>query len=153
MRFSSRDIFFRSRVEIRQSHDLLRNISLRVFIMSVPSTFFINSFGSFCLLLINSSATDFKCFWPFNCKKLPSAKPKLNSAIDLCGLNYSLLRLCLHEISVIQFHLDQIHSGGMGHPELCWVYMGTLPPGTVQFAKALFTRDQSSSLPFGSDPL
>ena len=49
--------------------------------MSVPLSFLINSFSSFCLLLINSSVTDLKCFGPFNSKKLPSGKPKLNSAI------------------------------------------------------------------------
>ena len=48
--------------------------------MSVLSPFLINSFGSFCLLPIKSSHTDFKCFWSFNCKKLPSVRPKLNSA-------------------------------------------------------------------------
>ena len=51
--------------------------------MSVPSLFLINSFNYSCLLLIKSSATDLKCFWPFNCKKLPSVKPKLNSAIGV----------------------------------------------------------------------
>ena len=51
--------------------------------MSVPSPFLINSFSSFCLLLVKSSVTDSKCFWPFNCKKLPSVKPKLNSAIGV----------------------------------------------------------------------
>ena len=48
--------------------------------MSVPSLFLINSFS---LLLIKSSATDLKCFWPFNCKKLPSMKPKLDSALGV----------------------------------------------------------------------
>ena len=43
--------------------------------MSVPSPFLINSFSSF--LLIKSSATDLKCFCPFNSKKLPPVKPKL----------------------------------------------------------------------------
>ena len=51
--------------------------------MSVPSPFLINSFlVLFCLLLIKSSATDLKCFWPFNSKRLPSGKQKLNSATD-----------------------------------------------------------------------
>ena len=49
--------------------------------MPVPSLFLINSFGSF--LLIKPSATDLKCFWPSNCKKLPSVKPKLNSVIGV----------------------------------------------------------------------
>ena len=49
--------------------------------MSVPSPFLINSFGSF--LLIKSSGTDLNCFWLFNSKKLPSAKPKLKSAIGV----------------------------------------------------------------------
>ena len=49
--------------------------------MSVPSPFLINSFSS--LVLIKSSATELKCFWQFNCKKLPSVKPKLNSAIGV----------------------------------------------------------------------
>ena len=48
--------------------------------MSVPSPFFINCLFVFCLLLIKSSATDLKYFWPFNSKKLPSVKPKLKSA-------------------------------------------------------------------------
>ena len=34
-------------------------------------------------LLIKSSATDLKCFWPFNSEKLPSVKPKLKSAIGV----------------------------------------------------------------------
>ena len=51
--------------------------------MSVPSPFLINSFGFFCLLLIRSSATDLKRFGPFNYKKLPSVRPKLNSAIGV----------------------------------------------------------------------
>ena len=51
--------------------------------MSVPSPFLINSFSSFCLLLIKSSAADLKCFWPFNSKKLPSVKPKLKSTIGV----------------------------------------------------------------------
>ena len=38
--------------------------------MSVPSPFLINSFSFFCLLLLKSSATDLKCFWPFNSKEL-----------------------------------------------------------------------------------
>ena len=50
--------------------------------MSVPSPFLINSL-LFCLLLIKSSGTDLKCFWPFNSKKLPSVKPKLKSAIGV----------------------------------------------------------------------
>ena len=49
--------------------------------MSVPSPFSINSSVLFSLLLVKSSGTDLKCFWPFNSKKLPSAKPKLKSAI------------------------------------------------------------------------
>ena len=51
--------------------------------MSVPSLFLINSFSSFLLnydlsslLLLTPSA-----FGLFNYKKLPSVKPKLNSAI------------------------------------------------------------------------
>ena len=40
----------RQTVEIRQSYDLLRNIGLRVFIMSVPSPFLVNSFSSFLLI-------------------------------------------------------------------------------------------------------
>ena len=51
--------------------------------MFVPSPFLINSFSSFCLLLVKSSGTDLKCFWPFNSKKLPSVKPKLKSAIGV----------------------------------------------------------------------
>ena len=51
--------------------------------MSMPSPFLINSFSFFCLLLIKSSGTDLKCFWPFNSKKLPSVKPKLKSAVGV----------------------------------------------------------------------
>ena len=50
--------------------------------MFVSSPFLINSFSSF-LLIIKSSATDLKCFWPLNSKKLPSVKPKLKSAIGV----------------------------------------------------------------------
>ena len=58
---------------------------LESFMMSVPSPFLINSFGPvlLILLLIKSSATDLKCFWRFNSKKLPSVKPKLKSAIGV----------------------------------------------------------------------
>ena len=58
--------------------------------MSMPSPFLINSFSFFFLLLTKSSGTDLKCFWVFNCKKLPSVEPKLKSKLK-CGLNYSLL--------------------------------------------------------------
>ena len=51
--------------------------------MSVPVPFLINSFSSFRLSLVKSSATGLKCFWPFNSKKLPSVKPKLKSTIGL----------------------------------------------------------------------
>ena len=44
--------------------------------MSVPSPFL-------PLLLIKSAATEIKCFWPFNSKKLSSVKPKLKSVIDV----------------------------------------------------------------------
>ena len=56
--------------------------------MSVPSPFLIVRLVLFCLLLVKSSATDLKCFWPFNSNKLPSVKLNLKSAI---GLNYNLL--------------------------------------------------------------
>ena len=49
--------------------------------MSVPLPFLINSFSSFILLLIKSSATDLMCVCAFNSKKLPLLKPKLKSAI------------------------------------------------------------------------
>ena len=51
--------------------------------MSVSSPFLINSFSSFCLSLVKSSAADLKSFWPFNSKRLPSVKPKLKSAIGV----------------------------------------------------------------------
>ena len=51
--------------------------------MFMSSLFSINSFSSFLLLHIKSSGTDLKCFWPFNSKKLPSAKPNLKSAISV----------------------------------------------------------------------
>ena len=55
--------------------------------MFVPSPFLINSFSSFLLIITLSLwfffATDLKCFWPFNSKKLPSVKPKLKSAIGV----------------------------------------------------------------------
>ena len=49
--------------------------------MYVPSPFLINSFSPFLLITYQSSATDLKCFWSFNSKKLPSVKPKLKSAV------------------------------------------------------------------------
>ena len=55
--------------------------------MAVPSSCLINSFSSYCLLLITSSATDRKFFWPFNSKKLPLAKRKLKSAIGMDLMN------------------------------------------------------------------
>ena len=63
--------------------------------LPLPLPFLLNSFSSFCLLLMKSAATDLKCFWPFDCKKLPSVKPKLNSA-NRCGLNHSLLSLKIY---------------------------------------------------------
>ena len=52
--------------------------------MSVPWPFLISLFSLFfCLLLVKSSATHLKCFWPFNSKKLPSVKPKLKSAFGV----------------------------------------------------------------------
>ena len=51
--------------------------------MSVHSPCLIIRLALFCLLLIKSSGTDLKCFWPFDSKKLPSAKPKLKSAIGV----------------------------------------------------------------------
>ena len=75
-------VIFTRRIEI-ESYDLLRNIAFESFSMSVPSRFLINSFGSFLLITFKSSATDFKCFWPFNSKKLPSVKPKLKLAIGV----------------------------------------------------------------------
>ena len=58
--------------------------------MSVPSPFLINLFGSFCSLIVKSSATDLKCFWPFNSKKLPPSEAKTKVS-HWCGLNYSFL--------------------------------------------------------------
>ena len=49
--------------------------------MSVHLAFLINSFSSFLFITDQASATDPMWFWPFSCKKLPSVKPKLNSAI------------------------------------------------------------------------
>ena len=53
--------------------------------MSVPSPFLINSFSSFLFITYHdkSSGTDLKCFWRFKSKKLPSAKPKVKSAIGV----------------------------------------------------------------------
>ena len=52
--------------------------------MSLPSPFLINSFSSILLSTYHeSSATDLKCFWPFDSKKLPSEKPELNSTIGV----------------------------------------------------------------------
>ena len=51
--------------------------------MSVPSPFLTNSLVLYCLLLIKSSTTDLKCFWPFNSKKLPSVKAKIKSVIGV----------------------------------------------------------------------
>ena len=53
--------------------------------MSVPSSFLINSFSSFCLLLVKASAADLQCFWQFYSKKMPSVKPKLKGAMSLKG--------------------------------------------------------------------
>ena len=52
--------------------------------MSVRSPFLINSFSSFLLITYQVfCSTDLKCFWLFSCKKLPSVRSKLNSAIDV----------------------------------------------------------------------
>ena len=48
--------------------------------MSVHSSFLINLSVLFFLLLVESSGTDRKCFWPLDSKKLHSAKPKITSA-------------------------------------------------------------------------
>ena len=49
--------------------------------MSVPSPFLKNSFSYF--LLITYKVLTSSVFGPFNNKKLPSVKPKLNSAIGV----------------------------------------------------------------------
>ena len=64
---------------------------LESFVMSLPSPFWQLHLVLFCSLLIKSSATDLKCFWLFNCKKLPSVKPKLNSAI---GVTVDWITVC-----------------------------------------------------------
>ena len=51
--------------------------------MSVHSSFLIDLSVPFFLLLVESSGTDLKCFWPLDSKKLHSAKPKLKSAIGV----------------------------------------------------------------------
>ena len=83
MMSSSRDIYFHmpSRNQTKFWH--VEKYWLESFRMSMPLSFLINSFSSFCLLLIKPSATDLKCSGPFNCKKLPSMKPNLNLAIEL----------------------------------------------------------------------
>ena len=77
MTSSSRGIYFHTPSGNQTKLCRVEKYWLESFIMSVPSPFLINSFGSFCLLLIKSSGIDLKCIWPFNSKKLPSAKPKL----------------------------------------------------------------------------
>ena len=57
--------------------------------MTVPSSFLINSFSSFLLIIVKSSATDLKCFWPFDSKKLTSVKPKLKSANGVDELQFA----------------------------------------------------------------
>ena len=83
MTSSSRDIYFHTPSGNQTKSSPVEKYWLENFIMSVLSPFLINSFSSFCLLLIKSSGTDLKCFWPLNSKKLPSAKPKLKSSIGL----------------------------------------------------------------------
>ena len=58
--------------------------------MFVPSPFLINSFSSFCLLLLKSSATDLQVFLAVQQEEpaFSEAKTKFSHS---CGLNYSLL--------------------------------------------------------------
>ena len=51
--------------------------------MSVQLQVSINWFSSVLLIADQVFCTDVKCFWPFNCKNLPSVKSKLNSAIGV----------------------------------------------------------------------
>ena len=78
MTSSSRNIYFHTLSRNQTKLGPVEKYWLESFIMSVPSPFLINSFGSFLLI-----ATDLKCFWPLNSKKLPSVKPKLKSATDV----------------------------------------------------------------------
>ena len=82
MTSSSRDIYFHTPSRNQTMLWPFEKNWLENF-MFVPSLFLINSSSSFCLLLLRSSATDIKCFWPFNSKKLLSVKSKLKSAIDV----------------------------------------------------------------------
>ena len=68
MTSSSRDIYFH--MSSRNQTKLLpvEKYWLESFIMFVPSPFLINLFSSLLLIIIKSSATDLKCFWPFNSK-------------------------------------------------------------------------------------
>ena len=83
MTSSSRDIYFHTPSRNQTKLWPVENNWLESFIMSVPSPFLIIRLVLFGLLLIKSSATDLKCFCPFKCKRLPSVKPKLNSAIGV----------------------------------------------------------------------
>ena len=83
MTSSSHDIYFHTPSRNQAKLRPVEKYWLESFIMSVSSPFF-NKFAQFFyLLLVKSSATDIKCFWPFNSKQLPSVKPKLKSAIDV----------------------------------------------------------------------
>ena len=53
-------------------------------------------------------------------------------------------RLHLHEIRVVRFHLNRIHSGSVRLS--CWVYMVWYHAGTVQFQTRLFSQVN----PFGT---
>ena len=87
MTSSSRDIYFHTPSRNQTKLWPVEKHWLESFIMSCLHRFWEIRSVLFCLSLIKSSATDLKCFWPFNCKKLPSVKPKLNSATDVSCLN------------------------------------------------------------------
>ena len=80
---SSRDIYFHTPSANQTSYDPFRDIGLRVYNVHAFAVFDKFVWFFFWLILSKSSATDLKCFWPFNCKKLPAVKQKLNLAIGV----------------------------------------------------------------------
>ena len=67
--------------------------------MSVPSSVF-DKFVYFCLAYYLSSLLVLtKCFWPFDSKKLPSAKPKLKSPLVWTELQFAKFQIILTSAS------------------------------------------------------
>ena len=62
---------------------------LESFIMSVPSPFLINSFCSFCLLLIKSSGTDLKCFGRLAARNCPQGSQNWSQPLVWTELQFA----------------------------------------------------------------